>query len=90
MRILEVGGLGWLWHLVASGLAIFFLSLTTLPPDPDNPSPPSHPRELGFGPFRVRFGSFQVRFGSFRVRFRSVSGQFRVSLGVFGRVGVGS
>ena len=45
------------------------------PPYPDNP--PSHSRELDFGPFwsvLVRFGSVSVRFGCVWVHFGSVSG----------------
>ena len=63
------------------------------PPPPSRQTPwPSHPRELDFGPFRVRLGLFWVCFGSvsglFRVCFGSgsVSGPFRV----LGGVGVGS
>ena len=50
-----------------------------------NPAP-SHPRELDFGPFRIRFGPFRLCLAPFRVRFGSVSGRF----GVSGGVGVGS
>ena len=60
------------------------------PPIPTNPPRPSHPKELDFGPFRLRLAPFRLRlalFGSvlapFRVRFRA---RFRV----LGGVGVGS
>ena len=49
------------------------------PPLSRQTPPPFNPRELDFGPFR----SVSVCFGS-------VLGPFRVSLGVLGRVGVGS
>ena len=59
------------------------------PLHPDKPRP-SHPRELDFGPFRVRFGSVWVHLGPFRLRFGSVSGLFRVRFGVLDGVGAGS
>ena len=62
----------------------FLLPIQPPPPFPSRQTPrPSHPRELDFGPFRVRFGSFQ---GPFPVRF----GPFQVLFGVLGGVGVGS
>ena len=74
-------------------LVMFFFPYNPHPPPSRQTPRPSHPRELDFGPFRVRFGCFGsvwVRLGPFWVRFGSVSGLFRVRFGVLGGVGVGS
>ena len=67
-------------------LVIFFFPYNP-PHPPSRQTPrPSHPRELDFGPFRVRLAPFRVRLGPFG----SMSGPFRVRFGFVSGCWVGS